>query len=222
MRLFKISVVAVCTALALSARGASAAPMDLFQFDTTSNTESVVFNNPDLDGVAIPISVTFLDPNNSYGSTPTNATLTFHATADNTAGIVFGFVNVDSVSDVSFSVTADTPVGGLTNILSSSGSGITGTFVGTDSGFTLSGQSPGDNVAFTSDFFDVSTLTGDSFSIATGSPDPSATVNDGEISSFDATLAPGSFSASVVPEPSSLSLLAVAGIARLSRRRRHA
>jgi hypothetical protein len=95
MRLFKISGVAVCTALVLSATGAYAAPMDLFQFSTTSSQESVVFNNPNLDGVAIPISVTFLDPNNSYGSTPTNATLTFHATADNTAATIFGFFNVD-------------------------------------------------------------------------------------------------------------------------------
>jgi hypothetical protein len=119
---------------------------------------------------------------------------------------VFGIFFDESVSNLSFSLTADTSVGGLNNILS--GTATSGDFGGTSSGFSLSGQNQtfNDGIVFTSDFINVSSWTDLSLQINTGPPsDPSIT--NGTIDNFSAVVTPGAFAGTPVPEPSSLLLL---------------
>jgi len=215
---FKLGALAASAALLLSVFPALGASFYLFEYSSTSNAELASFSNPNLGATSVPITVTFLDADNTYGGSPTAASLTFRASTAGPAIQHFGLNYSVPVSSVSFSITATMPVDGLSNILS--GTSSTGSFDGSPADFALDGQNPGDGVTFTSDFFNLSGLTKFGYEIDLGPPQPSPSVTGGVLSPFSASVASGVFSASTAPEPASVSLLGIATVAVLCRRRR--
>ncbi len=202
----------------------------IIQFAATGNATGVVsYDNSSgiVSGSDIPVYVTLFTPN-SYGPNPVQATFSFSADTAGPAFSIFGGLieGVSTVSNVSFSLTADTAVGGDTDILS--GSASNGSFTGNSSGFSLSGQntgSPDDGIVYNSDFIDTSSLTDYSlqfnFPVPLNGDSDAPGVNDGVLDSFTADLGPGTFVASPVPEPATFSMIGL-GAAMLLRRRRHA
>jgi hypothetical protein len=178
---------------------APAAHADTFLQFSTSSSDLITFDGTTLSGSAIPVTLDYLDP---VSGGPATGTLSFSATAvPGSAGDAFGFFFGVSVENISFSLTS-----GATNILS--GTAATGDFAGTDSGLSLSAMDPGDLVAFTSSIYGPITL--DGFQINTGDPSIDLSDSGGTLSSFSATLAPGSIEGTIsaaTPEPSSLALL---------------
>jgi hypothetical protein len=215
---------------AFFALGASAKADDILQFDAPNGASgSVSYDNSSgvVTGSDIPVDVTFLSPN-SYGagSNQVAATFSFSADTSGTAESILGGLieGVPVVSNVSFSLTADTAVSGDTNILS--GTAESGAFSGNSTAFTLSGQNPTDNdgIAYNSDFINVAALDDYSFQFNFENPNAgggaSPGVNGGVLDSFTADLGPGSFAADAVPEPASLGLLGIGALGLCARRRR--
>lgn len=169
-----------------------------------TSAEVVTFDGTTLSGTSIPIEAYVY----SYSSNPVDATLTFSATAAGPAGDIAGFFFDQPVNNISFNITADTPVNGTSNILS--GTASAGQFAGTDAGFSLSAQNQtfNDGIVFTSGLTDAAQFSDLSFQINTGPPDPDASDSCGTLCAFDAVATPGSF-VGTAPEPASIGLLAI-------------
>jgi hypothetical protein len=149
------------------------------------------------------------------------AMMTLSSTVTGGAG---GFSQL--MNNVNMTITADTPVRGLTNLLTMSGS--TGRLTSADgSDIANFGGNTRNSfiVGFTSDFLDFSNTTARSFNFAFNSLDPQASQNaNGYMDSFDAS-GLGNFASnppplSTVPEPSALALLGLAGVPALALKRR--
>jgi hypothetical protein len=190
----------------------------VFQYAPTG-TSDFTYSGGTVTVTNAPVQVT-IDVANSGGSTPTSiaATLSYSADSTGNAGRLFGFLDADTVDNVSFSFTADTPINGHTNILSSV-SPSTGDLSGTAAGFSLDGQNPGDGITVSSDFIDVSQLTNDSFQFLITDVNSLPNVDGSVLEDFNAHVGTGTIAADAVPEPASLSCLAIGGLGLLRRRR---
>ena len=213
------AIVPISAAL-MSGLGASSARADLvLQYSPTATT-TINYTGGVVATSNTPVNVT-IDVPNSAGPNPVAATLSYSASTTGSAGQFFGGLLDDSaVNNVSFSLTADSPVNGHTNILS--GTASAGDFNGTSAGFSLNGQNQtfNDGITFSSDFIDTGQLTNYAFQFLISNPDPFPDVNAGVMDDFSGDVGTGSFTADAVPEPASLALLSVGAIPLLRRKRR--
>lgn len=173
---------------------------------------------------AIPVNFFYSVPNgyaslNGLTTDPIAATLTLTSQAAGNS-IVGGGLALQQLQAISITITANTPVNGLSNLLTMSLS--TGKLFGTDGGAaaTLQGSEvSGDTVTFSSDFVNTDGQNSYNISITGANPNFSQGSNN-FIQAFDAN-ATGSFTASVViPEPASIlffSALPILGIVRRKR-----
>jgi len=170
---------------------------------------------------ATSINVIFTyDVANTYTSTftPINAKLTMYSEVNGAPGTV-GSTVVQPMKLVYITVTADTPHGGLNNLLtvgSTPGSPDTGTFTGAlgSEGATDSGGEPTDTVGFSSDFLSLVGLTNEAYSISlTNLSKALALGGNGYLKAFKAS-GTGTFSADLqaVPEPGTTAAFLFGGL----------
>jgi hypothetical protein len=163
-----------------------------------------------LTATNVPVHFT-LDAANSYGGSTTGL-FSLSATQSGDAALLFGVLDLEQMSNVSFSLIA-----GGTNILS--GTAGTASFSGTDAGLSLSAQNPGDGITYTSDVFNLGSLSGVSFQFNTG-PVDSLGITGNSIDDFSTSLSPGSILGEVgaapvtcapLPKSAGMGLLLLAG-----------
>ena len=183
-----------------------------FQFTNTGATSTFTTIG------SIPVDFQYYAPN-SYGAVLTTipATLNFSAVAAAPAQTL-GSVVDQSLKNVNLTLTALTPVGGKTNLLSatSSAGDLTG-LLGGGSGTEFS-STPTDNIGFTSDFIDLTGSTDRNFAFSFSSINPNLSLaQNGYLSGFTAA-GTGTFASNFgtpVPEPAANASLALGGLGLL-------
>jgi len=147
-----------------------ALPVTFAQFDQTNPGQSFVFTNNNLSGsnleltATVPVDFEYLVPNGTGTLAPTTIKATLVMTAIASPAVVVGTNVIEPYSSVSMTFTANTPIGGKTNLLT-----VVSTTTGTltsklnANSASLNGDSGGgDIVTFTSDFLNFgSTVTRD-------------------------------------------------------------
>jgi hypothetical protein len=173
--------------------------------------------------ISASIPVTFkYKVDNGHGGINVDIAATMTLTANVTNGPLGYF---QDMSGVSMAITANTPVRGLTNLLSMGATGQLTSAPNSNIANFGGDTSNSQLVGFTSDFLDFSNTTDRSFNFALNSLTPRASLNgNGYLNTFTAA-GLGNFASdpaplSSVPEPSALGLLGLAALPALSLRRR--
>ncbi len=211
----KLSMIAVVNIVAILAFGAAAqASEQLIGVSTTASDPVVTLTSGILSGANIPVNITLYAPN-SFGAGSATGEFSFAATTTpGTAfGPIFGYLYGVAVTDLSFSILDNN------DNLIFSGSANSASLLGSSSGYSLSGQNATDNngITFTSPYFTLGDPIDFSLQILIGPPSVDPTISaDGNLNDFSACLTPATF-VGTTPEPATLSLLVLGGLAVLRR-----